>query len=189
MLLLKNLDTSRGLVNGAKGVVIGFEMQFISAPPSSSIANAFQSSVNKPTNDPCLPIVQFEISRGNGVKTTEIMTLKREKWELLVRDRVVASRVQIPLMLAWAISIHKAQGMTIPDLEVSFQGIFEYGQAYVALSRATSLEGLHLQSFERNAVRAHELVKEFYIKRMRAGEEIDPRDEPCLQVCLYNHLI
>jgi hypothetical protein len=35
----------------------------------------------------------------------------------------------------------KAQGMTIPDLEVSFKGIFEYGQAYVALSRATSIEG------------------------------------------------
>ena len=181
MLLLKNLDTSRGLVNGAKGVVIGFEMQFVAAP--SSIMNAFQNG-KAVSIDPCLPIVQFEISRGNGIKTTEIMTLKREKWELIVRDRVMASRLQIPLMLAWAISIHKAQGMTIPDLEVSFQGIFEYGQAYVALSRATSLEGLHLQSFERNGVKAHELVKDFYSRRMGAGEEIDPRDEPCIQVCL-----
>lgn len=168
-------------MNGAKGVVTGFEMQLLSEP-SSSIAGAFPQSNAKSLRDPWLPIVQFEISRGNGVKTTEVITLKREKWELTVRDRVMASRVQIPLMLAWAISVHKAQGMTIPDLEVSFQGIFEYGQAYVALSRATSLEGLHLQSYDRKAVRAHELVKEFYVRRMGAGEDIDPRDEPCIQV-------
>lgn len=185
MLLLKNLDTSRGLVNGAKGVVTGFEMQFVGPPVHAvTIGDSFKQSTStmKAVADPCLPIVQFEISRGNGVKTTEVVTLKREKWELAVRDRVMASRIQIPLMLAWAISIHKAQGMTIPDLEVSFQGIFEVGQAYVALSRATSLEGLHLQSFERNAVRAHELVKDFYSRRMGAGDDIDPRDEPCVEV-------
>lgn len=44
----------------------------------------------------------------------------------------------------------QSQGMTIPLLEVSFNGIFEYGQGYVALSRATCLEGLTLRSFQVN---------------------------------------
>lgn len=52
--------------------------------------------------------------------------------------------------------------MTIPLLEVSFNRMFEFGQAYVALSRATSLQGLTLRSFQPNAVRAHPTVKTFY---------------------------
>jgi hypothetical protein len=52
--------------------------------------------------------------------------------------------------------------MTIPWLEVSFNRMFEYGQAYVALSRATCLKGLRLQSFQSNSVRAHPRVIQFY---------------------------
>lgn len=52
--------------------------------------------------------------------------------------------------------------MTIPLLEVSFNRMFEYGQAYVALSRATCLQGLTLRSFQSQAVKAHPQVKQFY---------------------------
>jgi ATP-dependent DNA helicase PIF1 len=52
--------------------------------------------------------------------------------------------------------------MTIPLLHVSMKGIFEYGQAYVALSRATDLEGLLLTDYHPNVVRAHPQVKKFY---------------------------
>lgn len=52
--------------------------------------------------------------------------------------------------------------MTIPLLEVSFNRMFEFGQAYVALSRATSLQGLTLHSFQAQSIRAHPLVKDFY---------------------------
>lgn len=52
--------------------------------------------------------------------------------------------------------------MTIPLLEVSFDGMFEYGQGYVALSRAVSLDGLTLRSFSPHAVKAHQTVKVFY---------------------------
>lgn len=62
--------------------------------------------------------------------------------------------------------------MTISNLEVSFNGIFEVGQGYVALSRATCLEGLKLTTFIRNAVKAHDKVKYFYHSIKRLNLEI-----------------
>ena len=74
----------------------------------------------------------------------------------------MSSRWQIPLRLAWSISVHKSQGMTIPNLTVNLQGVFEYGQAYVALSRATELKLLTLRGFSQKTFRAHPKVKTFY---------------------------
>ena len=61
------------------------------------------------------------------------------------------SRTQIPLMAAWAMTVHKSQGMTLEKVEVDLSRNFEEGMAYVALSRATSLEGLKVISFPENA--------------------------------------
>jgi ATP-dependent DNA helicase PIF1 len=79
-----------------------------------------------------------------------------------LRGNVVAERVQYPLRLAWAISIHKSQGMTIEKLRVNMEGIFEAGQAYVALSRAKSIEGLEVKNFSAGHVRANEQAVKFY---------------------------
>ena len=70
---------------------------------------------------------------------------------------------QIPLILAWALTIHKAQGSTLDIAEVDAgSGIFECGQTYVALSRVKSLEGLYLQSFDVTKIRINKKVQEFY---------------------------
>ena len=77
---------------------------------------------------------------------------------------MVASRTQLPLKLAWAITIHKSQGMTISSLELSLADAFEAGQIYVALSRGVSLEGITVLSYDPAKIWVHRKVAEFGAK-------------------------
>lgn len=70
---------------------------------------------------------------------------------------------QIPLILAWAITIHKSQGATLQRAEIDVgNGIFECGQTYVAMSRVTSLQGLTLSSFDASKIYINKKVRDFY---------------------------
>ena len=70
---------------------------------------------------------------------------------------------QIPLRLAWAISIHKCQGMTLDTVDIDVgRSIFECGQAYVALSRVKTPEGLFIKSLDVSRIKVNPKVKEFY---------------------------
>lgn len=66
-------------------------------------------------------------------------------WEIKSANIVVASRTQVPLILSYAITTHKSQGMSIKSVEVNTSKIFETGQCYVALSRGINLEGLFIR--------------------------------------------
>ena len=73
--------------------------------------------------------------------------------------------VQIPLILSWAITIHKSQGITLDMCKLNIGGsVFEYGQAYVALSRVTSRKGLYITSLDISKIKANPKVIEFYKK-------------------------
>ncbi len=72
-------------------------------------------------------------------------------------------RAQIPLRLAYAVTIHKAQGATLDCALIDIgMRTFEYGQAYVALSRVRSLDSLYVWDVNPKAVKAHPRVREFY---------------------------
>lgn len=149
VMLLKNKDTASGLVNGARGVVVGFDGRNRGEP---------------------YPLVRFS-------SLSEAIVIERDTWDIRSGDRTLAILSQVPLMLAWAVSMHKAQGMTIPLLQVSFNGIFEYGQAYVALSRATDLQGLSLTgTFRKEAVKAHPQVKQFYNRLGYVAESVQSEE-------------
>jgi ATP-dependent DNA helicase PIF1 len=69
----------------------------------------------------------------------------------------------MPLRLAWATTIHKSQGLTLDCVEISLDGsVFAHGQAYVAVSRARSLESLSFKEFRRDVIRSSEDVRDFY---------------------------
>lgn len=70
---------------------------------------------------------------------------------------------QIPLILAWAITIHKAQGVTLELAQIDAgSNIFECGQTYVALSRIKTLNGLYLTAFDPNKIKVNKKVQEYY---------------------------
>ncbi len=70
---------------------------------------------------------------------------------------------QIPLILAWAITIHKAQGVTRERAQIDAgSNIFECGQTYVALSRVKSLEGLYLTAFNPQKIKVNRKVQKYY---------------------------
>ena len=70
---------------------------------------------------------------------------------------------QIPLIYSWAITIHKAQGVTLEVADIDAGShIFECGQTYVALSRVKNIEGLRLSSFDYRKIRVNKKVKKFY---------------------------
>lgn len=101
-----------------------------------------------------LPIVRFE---SGATHTMPVHT-----WS---DHRLTPVYSQIPMCLAYALTIHKSQGMTLSAVEISLSGVFENGQAYVALSRATSLDAITLTGpLNRSVVRVDPAVTDFYAK-------------------------
>ncbi|KAM7161411.1 ATP-dependent DNA helicase PIF1 isoform 2-T2 [Macrochelys suwanniensis] len=111
-------------------------------------------------------VVEFE-TEGRGLPRVRFLcgvteVIRLERWVFKGPAGIYLSRQQLPLKLAWAISIHKSQGMSLDCVEISLSRVFESGQAYVALSRARSLEGLRVLDFDPNVVRASPYVLQFY---------------------------
>lgn len=129
-------------------------------------------------NGACGTIMGFNensitIKFDNGVEAN----IPKNKFEYYYNDRVVAERMQYPLKLAYGITIHKSQGMTLDKLVVDCSRIFERGQAYVAMSRVKTLGGLYLKNFEPQKVLVDSHVAEFYENIKEVGEVEEVKDE------------
>jgi len=126
----------------------------ISVDDDNAICNGSQGVVSS-FSCTGLPIVMF----NNGLE----ITMNYHTWE---SEHIAGVGIsQIPLILAWAITIHKSQGSTMDCAEIDVgSGIFECGQTYVALSRIKSLDGLYLTSFDVSRIKINKKVQQFYSK-------------------------
>ena len=84
-----------------------------------------------------------------------------EKWSIEEEDAALATITQVPLRLAWAITVHKSQGMTLDAVEMDLSKSFEFGMGYVALSRVRTLDGIKLLGINNIALEVNPRVYEF----------------------------
>ncbi|MEI7452526.1 MAG: PIF1 family DEAD/DEAH box helicase [Candidatus Falkowbacteria bacterium] len=112
------------------------------------------------------------------LKSGEEIFVTPDSWVINNDDMVLARINQIPLRLAWAITVHKSQGMTLEAAEIDLSRCFGYGMGYVALSRLTSLEGLFLLGINDMAYKidpqAFAYDKELLILSEQAKENTKP---------------
>ena len=122
---------------------------------ATPICNGSQGVIVRMTTTtvPPLPVVRFD----NGLE----MTVNPHTW---LSDNIPGIGVsQIPLILSWAITIHKSQGATLDRCIIDIGGgVFEAGQSYVALSRIKSLEGVSIMSYDVSRIMVNKRVKAFY---------------------------
>ncbi|MDP1709812.1 MAG: helicase, partial [Candidatus Komeilibacteria bacterium] len=103
-------------------------------------------------------VERFDPASGYPVIATRQghkITAEPADWLLEEDNEPVAQITQLPLRLAWAITVHKSQGMSLDGAVMDLSGVFEFGQGYVALSRVRRLSGLYLLGWNRRAFEVH----------------------------------
>ncbi len=144
VMLVYNMAMEKGLVNGSRGVVVGFRPDGI-------------------------PIVQFLHGDPVGIEPIEWVS----------NDSAALKRIQIPLRVAYAVTIHKSQGATLDCALVDIgSSTFECGQAYVALSRVRDLESLYVWNFQPARVKADPKVDAFYRSLLPIPDTPEPIAPP-----------
>ena len=106
-------------------------------------------------------VKEFNKYRGNPVVKTrdgKLVEVEPMDWAVEENGKVRAKITQLPLRLAWAITVHKSQGMSLDEAVMDLTDVFEFGQGYVALSRVRRLSGLYLLGYNNRAFQVHPSV-------------------------------
>lgn len=136
VMLTRNCDVKDGLVNGVMGYISHFVYEDGNKTNVSAVAVIFDSrNVGK--------------TSGKRTKNGNLVLIERAQEEFVVRKSTTCVRHQFPLKLSWACTAHKVQGMTVDKVVVNLDKTFAPGQAYVALTRVTSKDGLFIETDNR----------------------------------------
>jgi ATP-dependent exoDNAse (exonuclease V) alpha subunit len=126
---------------------IGAAVMFTKNSPKGNYANGTLGTVAGFAPGSNFPIIKI----NNGFN----QTVEPSDWVLEEGGETLARITQFPLRLAWAITVHKSQGMSLDAAVMDLSSVFEYGQGYVALSRVRRLSGLHLLGYNERAFEVH----------------------------------
>ena len=187
VMFIKN-NTELGVSNGTMGELIGFAAVKIDDSKDTSddlIEDTAQDAIAKNTKNKAKKDKESKEKPKDKKPTTQKMPVVRlnsgreviaEPEEWIIEDEtgdVLASYLQVPLCLAWAITIHKSQGMTLEAAEIDLSRTFELGQGYVALSRLKSLAGLQLLGMNDMSLQLDPLARGADKRFLALSEEAD----------------
>jgi hypothetical protein len=189
VMLTTNVDITDRLINGQLGTVIRISVDNHSNTPSTVFVKFDDSNSG---------LSAMRSSSSSFARENNLVPIKPVLARIKVRPGKPSSpgiqRLQFPLTLAWACTVHKVQGLTLDNIVVSLdlrkQRYFNYGQVYVALSGATSLNGLHiLGTLENKHIRANPKVQEEYerlreISRVQPQLTLDLNDKQSVSICI-----
>jgi ATP-dependent exoDNAse (exonuclease V) alpha subunit len=129
---------------------VGAKVMFTKNSPDGKFVNGTVGEVASFNKTSGYPVVK--------IKGGKSVVAEPAEWVVESEGKILAAVSQVPLRLAWAITVHKSQGMSLSGAVVDLSQAFEYGQGYVALSRVRSLDGLHLLGFNERALEVHPQV-------------------------------
>ena len=187
VMFIKN-NSELGVSNGTMGELIGFAAVKIDDSKDTSddlIEDTAQDAIAKNTKNKAKKDKESKEKPKDEKPTTQKMPVVRlnsgreviaEPEEWIIEDEtgdMLASYLQVPLCLAWAITIHKSQGMTLEAAEIDLSRTFELGQGYVALSRLKSLAGLQLLGMNDMSLQLDPLARGADKRFLALSEEAD----------------
>lgn len=156
---------------------VGARVMFTKNSTDGAYVNGTTGEVESFSKDTGYPIVRLRSGRKIEAATTE--------WKMEAEGKTIAAIVQLPLRLAWAMTVHKSQGMSLDAALIDLSSAFAYGQGYVALSRVRSLSGLHLQGLNQRALEVDPAVlaqdEQFRMSSLEAKEAIAAVPEDILK--------
>ena len=174
IMLTKNIDVLDGLVNGAVGTV-------------------FQIVFDTDKYFPSVIHVEFDDDKIGQLQRAKITTPDNTHPNITmikpVEDRVSNNggiRRQYPLQLAWACTVHKVQGLTVNSAVVNLQKIFSPGQAYVALSRVSSLSGLVIEDLKESKIYCNSNIKDVLATMPTFISKHSPSTTPLFTIAFHN---